>query len=61
MRALIAPANIIIMDEPTAGSDNQLKNKVMEIIRKHTVGKILILITHDNEIINKDDVIIDSN
>ena len=46
-RALIGEANTILMDEPLKGLDEKTRLRVMEVIRRRTQGKTLVLITHD--------------
>lgn len=47
MRALVSPAQVIILDEPTSELDDKTKDMVWEIIKTHTKDKILICATHD--------------
>ena len=48
LRAMLNLSPIIVMDEPTASLDPQLKSQMIEIIKKITVGKTVILISHDD-------------
>lgn len=56
-RALINNPEVIFADEPTGNLDTQTGNKVLEIlfnqIEKHK--KTLIIITHDNSLVNRMD------
>jgi NitT/TauT family transport system ATP-binding protein len=45
-RALIADHNMLILDEPFKGLDNELKPSVMNMVKTHANG-IIICITHD--------------
>lgn len=47
LRALLAPSNIIIMDEPFKGLDDETKELVMSFTKKKASDKTMILITHD--------------
>ena len=47
LRALLAPHNILILDEPFKGLDADNKAAVMEYIKKKTSDKTVVLITHD--------------
>lgn len=47
VRALMADADIVIMDEPLKGLDAKLKQKVIEYIKERVKGKITIIVTHD--------------
>ena len=47
LRAILAEPDIIIMDEPFKGLDEQTKILTMAYVKKYTQGKTLILVTHD--------------
>ena len=47
LRALLAPADGILMDEPFKGLDPDTKQAAMTFVREQTRGRLLILITHD--------------
>lgn len=49
LRALLAEADCIVMDEPLKGMDEETKIVVIEMIKKYTAGKTLIVVTHDKE------------
>lgn len=46
-RALIADFDLLILDEPFKGLDENLKYKIMDMVKEHTDGKTVICITHD--------------
>ncbi len=46
-RALLYDADIIIMDEPFKGLDDDTKYNVMDIVKSHLVNKCAIFVTHD--------------
>lgn len=46
-RALINKAEILILDEPFKGLDEDTKENVMSIIKKYSKSKCVILVTHD--------------
>ena len=48
-RALLAPSDIVLMDEPFTGLDKDMRRQVIGYIREKTEGKMLILSTHDPE------------
>jgi len=48
LRSLYNMSPIIILDEPTASLDKDNKKNVMDIIKKMTIGKTVIIITHDD-------------
>lgn len=47
LRALLSNGNLIILDEPFKGLDEELKNKVIEYVKEKTKGKTVIVVTHD--------------
>ena len=49
LRALLAPSDLIIMDEPFTGLDTETKRNVIELIKEYTEGKLLLLSTHYEE------------
>lgn len=49
LRALMADSECIIMDEPLKGLDEETKLAVIQVIKKYTKGKTLIIVTHDKE------------
>ena len=49
LRALLAPSDLIIMDEPFTGLDRETKLTVMDLIREYTRGKLLLVSTHSEE------------
>lgn len=46
-RALLADAALVLLDEPFQGLDAETKRKVINLVREHTKGKGVLLITHD--------------
>lgn len=48
-RALLAPYDILLMDEPFTGLDEHTRRQVIEFIREKTEGKLVILSTHQEE------------
>lgn len=49
LRALLAPYDILFMDEPFQGLDPATKTQVMTYFRQKTQGKTVVLVTHDRE------------
>lgn len=47
IRALLAPHNLLIMDEPFKGLDEATKLSVMDHVRETTPDDTVIMITHD--------------
>jgi len=48
-RALMIDFDLLILDEPFKGLDAKLKPQIMDMVRRYSKGKTLILITHDEE------------
>jgi NitT/TauT family transport system ATP-binding protein len=48
-RALWAPSDIIVMDEPFTGLDHETKKNVMSYIKECTKDKLVIISTHQSE------------
>jgi len=49
LRALLAPSDFVIMDEPFTGLDHAMRLTVIEMIKEYTKGKILLVSTHSEE------------
>ncbi len=49
VRAVLAKSDILILDEPFKGLDESLKNKVMDYVLENTIGKTVIVVTHDKD------------
>lgn len=48
-RALLVKSDIIVMDEPFKGLDDETKKKVINTVLEYIKGKTLIVATHDRE------------
>jgi ABC-type transport system involved in cytochrome bd biosynthesis fused ATPase/permease subunit len=48
-RALAAPSQALVFDEPFAGLDDTSKADVIALIDTHLEGRTLIVITHDED------------
>ena len=48
-RAVLAFSHILIMDEPFTGLDGDTRQEVIRYIREKTVGKLVVLSTHQKE------------
>lgn len=49
LRALLAPSDILIMDEPFTGLDSETKAAAAALIKEYTTGKIVLFSTHNVE------------
>lgn len=46
-RAVLAPGEVLVLDEPFTGLDQDTKAAVLEYLKAHTKGRTLLLVTHD--------------
>jgi ATP-binding cassette, subfamily B, bacterial len=58
LRALLGKSKVIILDEPTSALDNASKQQVKRMINYLTRNRTLIVITHDQELLENMDRII---
>lgn len=49
LRALLAPSDLILMDEPFTGLDRETKLLAAELIKEYAKGKLLLFSTHQEE------------
>ncbi len=49
VRALLADYDVLFMDEPFKGLDEETKRQVMEYCKEKTAGRTVIFVTHDKE------------
>lgn len=49
LRALLAPSDFMIMDEPFTGLDAETKLNVIDLIKEYTSGKLVLIATHQPE------------
>lgn len=61
IRVVYGNSPVMIFDEPTANMDEQAKEEFIRIISREKKDKIIILVSHDQEIIRQADVKIDMN
>jgi len=52
VRAVLAKSEILFLDEPFKGLDNENKKLVMDYIEENTKGKTVIIVTHDTDMIH---------
>ncbi|HEI8865590.1 TPA: cysteine/glutathione ABC transporter ATP-binding protein/permease CydC [Serratia odorifera] len=45
-RALLHPAPLLLLDEPTEGLDAETEQQILALLRQHCQGRTLILVTH---------------
>lgn len=46
-RALLADHNILLLDEPFKGLDEETRDKTAQVIRRYSEEKLVLLVTHD--------------
>lgn len=46
-RALLAPADAVILDEPFTGLDGENRSRALACIREYAAGKPVLLVTHE--------------
>lgn len=49
-RALAYSGDLFLLDEPFRGLDQALRDQMISLVRTHTSGKALLLVTHDKEV-----------
>ena len=59
IRQLLQNPEVLIFDEPTANLEPEMKTMFTRIIHSMRKDKIIIIATHDTEIIGNDDIIIE--
>ncbi len=47
VRAVLTDAPFFILDEPFKGLDGEARSACIDYVRRHTVGKTVLIITHD--------------
>lgn len=58
-RALIANSKTVLLDEPFAGLDEATAMRTLEVIKKYSVGKTVLISTHNLSIANSLDTVIE--
>ena len=58
IRAIIKSPNVLILDEPTSSIDKTGKQKMLEYLKKIKDSSIIIIISHDNEVLSNCDMIV---
>ncbi len=59
-RVILKPASIILADEPTGSLDKDNAKKIFNLLREiNDNGKTVIMVSHDNELVNLADKIIE--
>lgn len=58
LRTLIKDSEIMIFDEPTSSLDKESKDKFLRHLQQIKKDKIIIIATHDNDLIQQSDIVI---
>ena len=58
IRALLKDTPIILLDEPTAGLDESTEQKVLELIKKISARKTIVIATHRLAVIESADEVV---
>jgi len=48
-RGVLYPADVLLLDEPYRGLDPETRMQAIELVRREWAGRLIILITHDEE------------
>ncbi|KGM95771.1 hypothetical protein Z968_08265, partial [Clostridium novyi A str. 4552] len=59
IHSLIKKSNILILDEPTSALDKHSVNQLKDILQDIKTNKIIIIITHDNDLLDIADSVIE--
>lgn len=49
VRGVLAPSDVVLMDEPFRGLDEETRVQTIRFVKENTKGKTLIAVTHDPE------------
>lgn len=58
-RAMINNPNVIFADEPTASLDHENAFRVMEVLKKYSEEKLVIVVTHDRSILTDAELLVE--
>lgn len=53
LRAVLAESELLLLDEPFQGLDTETKEQVIAYLKKQTVGKTVLLVTHEESDVEK--------
>ena len=58
-RAMLHPASVYILDEPTSNLDSELASSIMDSVFATQPNSIFLIVTHDNNLVKKCDKILE--
>jgi len=58
-RSLVNNPSIILADEPTASLDHVTAQNVVDILKEVSLTKLVVLVTHNNSLLQKADRVIE--
>ena len=58
IRGLLSDPEILILDEATSGLDKDMENEVVKILRDISKSRLVILVTHNLQLISDDDIVL---
>lgn len=61
LRTVLRESSIVLLDEPTTALDSDSKDMIMDLIFEVFADKTLIMITHDPEVVDRFDDVLDLN
>lgn len=53
LRAILAPADLVVMDEPFTGLDDKTRELVIQYLLSHQEGRLFLIATHNREDVKK--------
>lgn len=49
VRAVMYPCRVLLMDEPFKGLDEETRAQVIEYLKRHCAGRLVLLVSHDQD------------
>ena len=59
VRGILRDSPILLIDEPLAGLDAKTRTKILNLLRKECEEKTMIIVTHDKEVYDVVDRVVD--
>ena len=58
LRTVLEPRQVVILDEPLTSLDPESREKVCKLLKEELVGRTVILVSHDEELIQQCDQVV---